>query len=155
MRERADAAAATAPVHLQPRWLLVVFVGGTFGGLCRFLLSHLGLRDQGSFPWATFGTNVAGAFALGLLLEVLVRRGADEGSRRTLRLGVGTGVLGAFTTYSALAGETVLLVREGAAAVAAAYAVLSATAGVLAAGGGIALVAALDRRRTRVRRSSA
>lgn len=136
------------PLHLQPRWLLLVFAGGALGALCRVLLGQVAPRGPDSFPWATFGTNVAGAFALGLLLEVLIRRGADEGSRRALRLGVGTGVLGAFTTYSALAGETVLLVREGAFAVAGIYAVGSAVAGLLAAAAGIAVVVLGDQRRS-------
>ncbi len=37
---------------------------------------------------------------LGALLESLARRGPDEGRRRAIRLLVGTGGLGGFTTYS-------------------------------------------------------
>lgn len=49
---------------------------------------------------------MAGAFLLGALLEALAHRGPDTGGRRMLRLGLGTGVLGGFTTYSTLAVET-------------------------------------------------
>jgi CrcB protein len=61
------------------------------------------------FPVATLGVNVLGSFLLGLLLETLRHRGPDTGGRRLLRLGLGTGLLGGFTTYSTLAVETVTL----------------------------------------------
>ena len=137
------------PLHLQPRWLVVVFLGGALGALARFGISALAPRSEGAFPWATFGTNVAGAFALGMLLEVLARQGADVGARRALRVGVGTGVLGAFTTYSALAGETTLLLREGAPVLAAGYALGTALGGLVAAAAGMAVVALAHRTRTR------
>jgi fluoride exporter len=60
-------------------------------------------------PIATFGINVIGAFLLGVLLEFLADRSPDTGWSRRIRLGVGTGGLGGFTTYSALATETVIL----------------------------------------------
>jgi fluoride exporter len=60
-------------------------------------------------PIATFGINVIGAFLLGVLLELLADRSLDTGWSRRIRLGVGTGGLGGFTTYSALATETVVL----------------------------------------------
>jgi CrcB protein len=67
------------------------------------------LPAGGGFPVTTFGINVAGAFLLGALVETLARRGPDTGARRVLRLGLGTGVLGGFTTYSTLAVETASL----------------------------------------------
>lgn len=142
------------PLHLQPRWMLLVFLGGAMGSLARFAVSSLAPRSQEAFPWATFAANVGGAFALGMLLEVLARGGADVGTRRAVRIGVGTGVLGAFTTYSALAGETALLVREGAAGLAAGYAVGSALAGLVAAAAGMGVVALVARSRTGTRRGS-
>ena len=60
-------------------------------------------------PIATFGINVIGAFLLGVLLEFLADRSPDTGWSRRIRLGVGTGGLGGFTTYSALATETAIL----------------------------------------------
>lgn len=134
------------PLHLQPRWMLLVFLGGAVGALARFVISSVAVRGEQAFPWATFGTNVAGAFALGMLLEGLSGNGADVGARRAIRIGVGTGVLGAFTTYSALAGESALLVREGAPALAVGYAVGSALAGLVAAAAGMAAVAVVARR---------
>ena len=60
-------------------------------------------------PVATFGINVVGAFLLGLLLELLAESTLDSGWSRRLRLGIGTGGLGGFTTYSALGTDAVTL----------------------------------------------
>ena len=49
---------------------------------------------------------VAGAFLLGWLLEALSRGGPDEGRRRAIRLFVGTGIMGGYTTYSSFAVDT-------------------------------------------------
>jgi fluoride exporter len=60
-------------------------------------------------PIATLGINVVGAFLLGVLLEFLGDHSPDTGWSRRVRLGLGTGGLGGFTTYSALATDTVVL----------------------------------------------
>jgi CrcB protein len=75
--------------------------------------------------------NLLGAFVLGLVLEAVARRGPDAGVRRRIRLLLGTGFCGAFTTYSALAVEVDLLVRTGQPATAIAYALTTVVAGFL------------------------
>jgi CrcB protein len=78
--------------------VLAVFVGGLVGTGLRLgidaLLPH---QVPGSFPWSTLIINVAGSFALGLLVARVwpVAPG-------WLRFGLGTGLLGSFTTFSAL-----------------------------------------------------
>jgi fluoride exporter len=64
----------------------------------------------GSFPWPTFWTNLSGSFALGLLLGVVLQRFP---ARRYLHPFLAVGLLGAYTTYSTFAVETVLLARDG------------------------------------------
>lgn len=96
---------APHPVHLRWRYMGLVLVGGSLGTAARYLLSTVIPTWQG-MPLATFAINVTGAFALGVLLETLNRLGPDEGMRRTLRLLVGTGMLGGFTTYSSFAVDT-------------------------------------------------
>jgi CrcB protein len=131
------------PLHLAS--LGLVFVGGTFGTVGREALTLI--PPSGGVPWAVLAANLVGAFALGVLLEALVRRGADHGARRTLRLLLGTGFLGGFTTYSALATDTAALWGSGAAGLATVYSLGTLLVGALATVAGILLAAAVHRRR--------
>ena len=96
------------PVHLSWTSIGLVAVGGGLGTGLRYLITMLTPKVAG-LPIATFGIDVIGAFLLGVLLELLADRSLDTGWSRRIRLGVGTGGLGGFTTYSALATETVVL----------------------------------------------
>lgn len=122
--------------------LPLVFLGGTVGTLARHLLAEL-VPKVGDLPLTIGAVNVAGAFALGLLLGGL--RGGPLTHRPHVRLLVGTGVLGGFTTYSALAVDSVRLARDDV-ALAAAYGVGSVLLGLLAAALGVAHT---QRRRSR------
>ncbi|HXD24555.1 MAG TPA: CrcB family protein, partial [Propionibacteriaceae bacterium] len=84
----------------------IVAGGGAVGTGLRYAIS-LSMPTPASVPLAILGINVLGAFLLGVLLERLARHGADDARSRRIRLGIGTGGLGGFTTYSALATETV------------------------------------------------
>lgn len=134
------------------RALLLVFAGGVLGTGTREALALAFPAPAGSFPVTIFAINVVGAFLLGTLLEALagdgsVRAGADtENRRRRLRLLLGTGVLGGFTTYSAFAADTAVLLGT-APTVAFLYAGGSLIMGLLASGIGIALVGAIRRSR--------
>ena len=133
--------------HRQPGLLILVLVGGVAGALLRWALIRT--VPAGTLPWATLLANLPGALLLGVLLEGLARRGPDEGRRRALRLALGAGVLGAFTTYSSLAMEVVLLVRDDRATLAVAYGLGSVLSGLVAAVTGLGLGAALVPRPTR------
>lgn len=115
-----------------------MFVGGFVGVLLRATLERW-FPDGAGFPATTFGINVAGALALAVLIEALALRGSDSGHRRALRLLVGTGVLGGFTTYSALAVQTDQLFRTGHAGTALTYALGTVVVGFAASIAGIAL----------------
>lgn len=107
--ERGDTALAQArPAHQSVANIALVAVGGTVGTGLRFGVGVL-VPAQHGLPVAIFAVNVMGAFALGLLLEFLADTGLDLGWSRRIRLGVGTGLLGGFTTYSALAADIVTL----------------------------------------------
>ena len=132
-------------VHLTWRYVGLVAVGGTVGTALRALLT-IAIPPMGNFPVAIFGINLLGAFLLGALLESLARRGPDEGGRRALRLLLGTGVLGGFTTYSALATDANLLLVRDSVGAALLYALGTIVLGAVATWAGIALSAALHRR---------
>jgi CrcB protein len=135
------------PVHLRWSSLGLVALGGAVGTGIREALALTWPAPAGDIPTTILLINVVGAFALGLLLEALARRGPDEGRRRGLRLLLGTGVLGGFTTYSALAVDAASLTGS-ALGVAFAYAALSLVVGAAASVAGIAAGAALHRRTT-------
>lgn len=127
---------ATRHPHRDPLLLGTVFVGGACGTAIRSLLEDALSRPTNSWPWITFVINVTGAFVLGFLLEALVRSGEDNGGRRLARLGIGTGVLGGFTTYSTFMVETTklpVLVAIGYVVASVALGAVGAWAGIRAA----------------------
>ena len=136
----------SVPVHLHWSSVLVVFVGGALGTTLRYLISAVVPPVLG-LPLATLGINVVGAFVLGWLLEALALRGPDEGRRRAARLFAGTGILGGFTTYSAFAVDTDGLIVAQSVGGSIVYAVATVAVGALASIAGIAVGAAIGRRR--------
>jgi len=132
-------AAAPRPLFTKPSYLLLVLAGGAIGTTVRYgLESRFGV-PVGQWPWVTFGINVAGSFLLGVLLATLAGTGADQGWRRRVRLTVGTGVMGGFTTYSTFILEVDQLAHAGSTATATAYAVTSVVLGIAAALAGVLL----------------
>jgi fluoride exporter len=119
-----------------PRVLAAVAVGGMAGSSARYGMTRWVPVHAGHFPWATFWTNVAGSFLLGVLLVVLLERLRPHPYMRPF---LATGVLGAFTTMSAYQVESALLFRDGHAATGVVYAGVSLVAGLVAASVGITL----------------
>jgi CrcB protein len=131
------------PVHLRWRFIGLVALGGAIGTLLRDIISGAFPAD-GGVSWSIFWINITGALLLGMLLEALAHRGPDEGRRRTLRLLLGTGVMGGFTTYSTLAESTAALFLDGRGLAGTGYALLTVLAGAIATGLGL-VVAGLFR----------
>ena len=125
------------PPHLRVRFLGLVFLGGATGTLARWAVG-LAVPHAAGVPLGTYAVNVVGAFVLGALLGHLSARGPDEGRRRAVRLTLGTGFCGGFTTYSALANDTDALLREGLVGHALAYALLTVVVGFAACALGVA-----------------
>ena len=114
---------------------LSVAIGGAAGAVLRYQLGRgmtawLGPNGINAFPWATLTANVVGSLAMGLLAGWLARHGSGEGEQMRLLLGVG--LLGGFTTFSAFSLEMMLLVERGQALTAVIYAGVSILAGLAA-----------------------
>lgn len=105
--------------------LALVAVGGALGGLARAGVGVLLPHAPGSWGWSTLVVNVLGAF----LLAVLVVRGPSERARLLL----GVGLMGAFTTFSGVVVDAVLLADAGRPGTAAAYVLVAVTSLLLAA----------------------
>jgi len=118
------------------RTLVAISLGGAVGTPARYAISRLIPVATNAFPWATFITNVSGAFAIGLFLTALFARYPPS---RYARPFFSIGVLGSYTTYSAMAVETVTLVKDHHAALGFEYMFASIAAGIAACYSGVVL----------------
>ena len=108
---------------------VVVALGGVLGALARYALGVGWPTESGAFPWTTFAVNVSGCLLVGVLLVRLLEAGAVHPLWRPF---LGTGVLGGYTTFSTYAVDTRTLVAGGHAGLAAAYALGTLVAALLA-----------------------
>lgn len=110
--------------------LAAVFLGGVVGTGLRWALDLLLATPNQGFPTSTLLVNVVGSFALGVLIEALWMRPGVPG---WVGAGLGTGVLGSFTTFSALAAALVVQTASGQYLIAGIYLVASLLLGLSAA----------------------
>jgi CrcB protein len=104
-------------------------IGGALGAALRYHAGRLALLAFGpAFPWGTWIVNLAGGLGMGLLVGGIARL-PDGGE--PLRLLLGVGVLGGFTTFSAFSLEATTMILRGDHLAAAAYAVSSVVGSVL------------------------
>lgn len=115
--------------------LAAVVVGGLVGTALRF-----GIESALPGIWVTLGVNVVGSFALGFLVARVWPRASAW-----LRAGLGTGVLGSFTTFSAVAVAAVTLASNDEWMPALAYLAASLLGGLTAAWLGLRAGARPDR----------
>jgi fluoride exporter len=116
---------------------LFVALGGGIGAWLRFIVGRI--IGTSGFPVATLTVNVLGSFAMGVLASWIARNGQQS---EALRLLLGVGVLGGFTTFSAFSLEIVTLAQRGALGSAVLYAVLSVAGGVIGLIAGLAITRA-------------
>lgn len=110
-----------------------VAAGALLGGESRYGLSLLFGNDPGGLPWLTLTINIAGSAVLGFLTGWWTLRPAPF----WLRAGIGPGMLGSFTTFSAVMFSVDQLAMNGHHYVWALYLVLSVLAGLAAAWSGV------------------
>jgi CrcB protein len=106
-------------------------LGGAVGAGFRYHIGTVALRNLGpGYPWGTWLVNVLGGLLMGILAGTLARQ-FTVAQGEPLRLFLGVGVLGGFTTFSAFSLETVNMLNRGEAVTAAVYAVSSVAVSVL------------------------
>lgn len=116
--------------------LFLVAAGGAAGSVARYLTGTLTVR-WGGWPWGTLSVNILGGLLMGLLIGTLALRGGAEQER--LRLLLGVGFLGGFTTFSAFSLEVANMIERRDMAGAAGYSLISVIASVAAVFAGLML----------------
>jgi fluoride exporter len=116
------------------RAFLAVAVGGLIGTGLRLTFDLAFPHGDADFPFETLIVNLTGAFALGWLVGGIWRRPSTP---TWLKAGLGSGVLGSFTTLSAVMASLLLLTREQELWLAAAYLLASVAGGLVLAAAGL------------------
>ncbi|GAB5565913.1 MAG: fluoride efflux transporter CrcB [Winogradskyella sp.] len=90
--------------------LLLVFIGGGFGSVLRFLLGKWLNNSNDGIPYGTFAANIIGSLLIGVILG-LTAKNETLSTNQTLLLA--TGFCGGFTTFSSFAYENHVFLKSG------------------------------------------
>lgn len=89
---------------------VLIGIGGVLGANARYLVSVWAARRIGaSFPYGTLIVNLSGSLLLGFMATAIVGRVVSEPDTQLL---VSIGFLGAYTTFSTFAFESIGLIRR-------------------------------------------
>lgn len=126
--------------HLTFKATGLVMAGGAIGAALRFQATQLAIRlGHAGYPVATLSVNVLGGLAMGVLAALVLKGHVTE----PLRLLLGVGVLGGFTTFSAFSLELFQMLERGAAMTALGYALASVLLSLMAVAAGFAVTRSL------------
>lgn len=121
--------------------IFAIAAGGALGALARHFLNNGVAHLWGTgFPWGIFIANVFGSFLMGVLIAAFAHLGNPS---QTLRAFLTIGLLGAFTTFSTYALDSVTLIERGALVPAAFYIVGSVALALGGLAAGMMLVRAI------------
>ena len=116
--------------------MLYIGAAGFAGAISRYAVEGwVSDRVRGAFPWGTLVVNVTGSFLLGLLFTVLT----DRFVHPAVRSAVTIGFIGAYTTFSTFAFETMRLAEDGATMLAIGNVAASVVVGLAAVYAGVRL----------------
>jgi CrcB protein len=90
--------------------LLYVFLGGGLGSMLRYLVGTYTSSFTTSFPYGTFIVNIIGSIIIGVIFGLTLKNSSQSGD---LILLLAVGFCGGFTTFSAFAYESFILLKSG------------------------------------------
>lgn len=126
------------------RNLLALIIGGFVGSVLRYQIGEWMPSPTNGFPWSTLLINLGGCLFLGWFLTLTL---LSLTIRPEIRLGLGTGMTGSFTTFSTFSVQSVHLFRIGDADNVLIYIGISALGGLLFSFLGVALARVQSRKR--------
>ncbi len=116
--------------------LVLVFIGGGFGSVLRFVIGKFLNTTENGIPYGTFAANIIGSLLIGIILGMAAKNDTIS-SNQTLLLA--TGFCGGFTTFSTFAYENHVFLKSGDFTSFAIYTIASFVIGFLSVFAGIYL----------------
>ncbi len=90
--------------------LFLVFIGGGFGSVLRFIISKYLNNVESGIPYGTFLVNIVGSLLIGIILGLAAKNNTLSQSQTLL---LATGFCGGFTTFSTFAYENHIFLKSG------------------------------------------
>ncbi len=110
------------------RQFILVFIGGGFGSVLRYLIGKLLNNHQSGIPYGTFLANIIGSLLIGIILGLAVKNNSLSDNQTLL---LATGFCGGFTTFSTFAYENHIFLKSGDLFSFSLYAILSFSVAIL------------------------
>ena len=117
--------------------VILVFIGGGFGSVLRYLIGRFLNNSENGIPYGTFAANILGSLFIGVILGYAAK---NEAFSQNTTLLLATGFCGGFTTFSTFAYENHVFLKSGDFTSFALYTIASFVIGFLAVFGGMYLV---------------
>ena len=114
--------------------ILLIFIGGGLGSVCRYLISEIIFFKKFDFPYPTLVTNLLGCFLIGLALGWSIKNSELNSSFLIL---FSVGFCGGFTTFSSFSQESLTLINNNQFFYFFSYLILSISIGIIFVFGGL------------------
>ncbi|AEH00118.1 fluoride efflux transporter CrcB [Lacinutrix sp. 5H-3-7-4] len=116
--------------------LVLVFIGGGFGSVLRYIIGKYLNSTENGIPYGTFTANILGSLLIGIILGLALKNNSLTQNHTLL---LATGFCGGFTTFSTFAYENHMFLKSGDFVSFAIYTIASFVLGFLAVFGGMFL----------------
>lgn len=117
--------------------VLLVFLGGGFGSVLRYIIGKYLNSAENGIPYGTFASNILGSLLIGIILGLALKNDTLSQNQTLL---LATGFCGGFTTFSTFVYENHIFLKSGDFTSFAIYTIASFVVGFLAVFFGMYLV---------------